>query len=125
MHNFYSYPPLNIQPAHHFGGLFFGTYVLSIETYYCIIFFTSFLDNNRIYCSLHKTSLSYRNLYFLRRIIFFKNLQKTIARTGYGPWPCSCTISSEALRPCSDTQCDGPTRRSQSGLIERLQSSAN
>ena len=23
MHNFYSYPPPNIQPAHHFGGLFF------------------------------------------------------------------------------------------------------
>jgi len=124
MHNFYSYPPPNIQPAHHFGGLFFGIYTFSIKTDYCTIFFTYFLGNNRVYCSLHKTSLFYSNLYFLRRIIFSKDLQETIARAGYGPWPYSRTIPPKALRSRSDARPDGPGRLSQSGLIERLQSSA-
>ena len=125
MHNFYSYPPPNIQPAHHFGGLFFGIYVFLIETVYCIIFFTSFFDKNRFYCSLYKTSLFYNDLYFLRRIIFSENLQKTIARAGYGPWSYFYTIPPRALRSRSDARPDGRGRLGQSGLIERLQSSAN
>ena len=87
MHNFYSYPPPNIQPAHHFGGLFFGIYTFSINTYYCTIFFTYFLGNNRVYCSLHKTSLFYSNLYFLRRISFLKICRKPspVPDTALGP----------------------------------------